>query len=46
MVLGCDFQIDMLLRGDECILTSVIDILNPFQANFNKVWEAHLGDIC
>jgi hypothetical protein len=24
----------------------VIDILNLFQSNFSKVWEAHLGGIC
>jgi hypothetical protein len=35
MILGCDFQSDMLLRGDECILTCYnwyfIPILGIFQ---------------
>jgi len=46
MILGCDFQSDMLLGGDKCILIWCNWYFIPIQAYFNKVWETHSGGIC
>jgi hypothetical protein len=36
MILGCDFQSDMLLGGDECILTCCNWYFKPISSRFQQ----------